>query len=247
MSSILKALKKLEEEKLNPDDEPRRVNVSSDILRQPRDKRANNRLLLGIALIGILIVILLITLLLRPAPKEASIPAATPATTTLPATQPPTSAPPAALQAPPASVPEVQKAPQLPAQPAMPLPATGAKAARPLPQETISLPEPARAPVTRKFPLPELPGSEPLPAQAVPPKQLPKPQAQTVDSPEPRLTLSGIAWNKDSAERLAIINGQPASTGAHIGGAVVEEILPDRVRLSSKGRIFELSIGRSDK
>jgi general secretion pathway protein B len=127
----------------------------------------------------------------------------------------------------------------------MPLPATGAKTARSLPQETGSLPEPAKAPVTRKFPLPELPGNEPLPAQAVQPKQLPKPPAQAVETSEPRLTLSGIAWNKDSAERLAIINGQPASTGSHIGGAVVEEILPDRVRLSSKGRVFELSIGRS--
>ncbi|NJD92334.1 MAG: hypothetical protein FIA91_12630 [Geobacter sp.] len=238
MSSILKALKKLEEEKLTPDDEPRRGKVSSDILRQPREKRANSRLLLGIAIIGVLIVILLITLLLRPAPKEASLPA--PA-----ATVPPVPAPSAGQQPLPASVPEVQKAPLLPAQPAMPLPATGAKAARPLPQETVSLPEPARAPVTRKFPLPELPGSEPLPAQAVPPKQLPKPPAQTVENSEPRLTLSGIAWNKDSAERIAIINGQPASTGSHIGGAVVEEILPDRVRLSSKGRVFELSIGRS--
>lgn len=241
MSSILKALKKLEEEKLNLEDEPRRVNVSSDILRQRGDKRTNRRLLQGIAIIGILIVMLLITLLLlRPAPKEAALPvpaASTPQVTT----------PPAPLQPPPASLPVSQPARQLPAQPAMPLPATGSKAAGPLPQETVRLPEPARPAITRKTPLPELPGSEPLPAQAAQTRQPPKPAVQTVENSEPHLTLSGIAWNKDSAERLAIINGQPASTGSHIGGAVVEEILPDRVRLSSKGRVFELSIGRSDR
>lgn len=240
MSSILKALKKLEEEKLNPDDEPRRVNVSSDILRQPREKRANTRLLQGIALLGVLIVMLLIALLLlKPAAKEAALPAL-PATAT-PVTTPPVTVPPAA------SLPASPQARLLPAQPAPPLPATGAKAARSLQQETVSLPEPARHLPASKAPLPELPGSEPLPAQTVQPKQPPKPAVQTVESPESRLTLSGIAWNKDSAERLAIINGQPASTGSHIGGAVVEEILPDRVRLSSKGRVFELSIGRSDK
>lgn len=236
MSSILKALKKLEEEKISQENEPRRVNVSSDILRQPGNKLANRRLLQGIAFIGIVIVILLFTLLLiRPQTKEAAIPA--PVVTT----------PPANLQPPPASLPESQKAQLLPTGSPSPLPATGAKAARPLQQEIISLPELARQAPTRKFPLPELPGSEPMPMQASQPKQLPKPAAPTVENTEPHLTLSGIAWNKDSAERLAIINGQPASTGSQIGAAVVEEILPDRVRISSKGRVFELSIGRSDK
>lgn len=241
MSSILKALKKLEEEKLRQDDEPRRVNVSSDILRQSGDKRAHRRLLQGIAVIGVVIVILLSTLLLlKKETKEASLQA--PA-----ATAPLVTAPPAVLQPPPALIPEGQKVQLTPAQPAAPLPAAGTKADRPLPQETVNLPEPARAAPARKFPLPELPGSEPLPNQAVQSKQLPKQAAQPVENPEPRLTLSGIAWNKDSAERLAIINGQPASTGSQIGGAVVEEILPDRVRLSSKGRVFELTIGRTDK
>ena len=241
MSSILKALKKLEEEKLSQDDVQRRVNVSSDILRQPRDRRPNRRLLQGIAFIGIVIVILLIIqLLLKPAPKEALLPA--PAVTAPPVTAPPATVPPQ-----PAFLPEAHKARMLPDQPAAPLPATGVKAARPQQQETSSLPEPARPASSRKFPLPELPGSEPLPVQTGQPKQLPKQAAPPVENAEPRLTLSGIAWNKDSAERLAIINGQPASTGSHIGGAVVEEILPDRVRLSSKGRVFELSIGRSDK
>jgi hypothetical protein len=61
------------------------------------------------------------------------------------------------------------------------------------------------------------------------------------------LTLSGIAWNKDSSDRLAIINGQPAATGAVVNGAVVEEILQDKVRMNLSGRTFELFLGSHTK
>jgi len=58
------------------------------------------------------------------------------------------------------------------------------------------------------------------------------------------LTLSGIAWNKDSSDRLAIINGQPTATGAIVNGVVVEEIMPDRVKVNSAGRSFEIFLGK---
>jgi general secretion pathway protein B len=66
-------------------------------------------------------------------------------------------------------------------------------------------------------------------------------------SSELTFTLSGIAWNKDSAERLAIINGQPTATGSSVNGVIVEEILQDRVKLSHSGRSFELLIGKPAK
>jgi general secretion pathway protein B len=64
---------------------------------------------------------------------------------------------------------------------------------------------------------------------------------------ETSLTLSGIAWNKDSADRLAIINGQPTVTGAIVSGVVVEEIMPDRVKVNSAGRSFEIFLGKPAK
>jgi general secretion pathway protein B len=67
-----------------------------------------------------------------------------------------------------------------------------------------------------------------------------------VTSPtEAALTLNGIAWNRDSADRLAIINGQPAGVGENVAGAVVVEILQDRARFTRNGKTFELSIGKS--
>jgi general secretion pathway protein B len=59
--------------------------------------------------------------------------------------------------------------------------------------------------------------------------------------------VSGIAWNKDSADRLAIVNGQPLTTGSAIAGALVEEILPDRVRFSQEGKTFEVHLGNAGK
>ena len=81
----------------------------------------------------------------------------------------------------------------------------------------------------------------------------PPPRAeQPTRSPQPiqkaeaaALTLSGIAWNKDSADRLAIINGQPIGVGGQISGAVVVEIHQDRVTLQQNGRATELAIGKS--
>jgi general secretion pathway protein B len=60
----------------------------------------------------------------------------------------------------------------------------------------------------------------------------------------PNLKVTGIAWQKDSASRLAVINGSAVSQGASIDGAKVEEILPDRVRFSVGQRNFEISLGK---
>jgi general secretion pathway protein B len=81
-------------------------------------------------------------------------------------------------------------------------------------------------------------------------KQQPTQKPQSVGTPEAHVQLpplSGIAWNKDSADRLAIINGQPVGTAASISGYRVDEILQDRVKLSRNGSSFEIFIGRSGK
>jgi general secretion pathway protein B len=61
----------------------------------------------------------------------------------------------------------------------------------------------------------------------------------------PPLKVTGIAWRKDNSERLAIVNGLPVAEGASVGGARVTEIFPDRVRFSLNDRTFDVPLGNS--
>jgi general secretion pathway protein B len=54
------------------------------------------------------------------------------------------------------------------------------------------------------------------------------------------LVLSGIALQDGNATGMAIINGLPVMEGTVIEGARVEAVLPDRVRLKRDGEVFEL-------
>jgi general secretion pathway protein B len=59
------------------------------------------------------------------------------------------------------------------------------------------------------------------------------------------LKVSGIAWQKESTSRLAVVNGVPVSQGAVVVGAKIEEILPDRVRFTRDSRSFEVFLGKT--
>ena len=225
MSSILKALKKLEEEKVLHE-EAAGINLSREILRQNSGTRNLRRWLwlLGSAA-AVVIILLSAALLRRPAPNDAvksGEPAAIaplPALPPLPATQLPVS-PPAAGRSVETSPPvtQLKPAPQN----------LGQQAETPLRKE-------AAPPAATATPAAAAPQAEPG-VKAAPMR----PPAAS----ELTLSLSGIAWNKDSADRLAIINGQPTAIGATVNGVVIEEILQDRVKLSHKGKSFELLIGR---
>lgn len=130
-------------------------------------------------------------------------------------------------------------------------------------------PQPAATPAAETAPLPVLPpvivrsrafpSSPPSPvtrsAPAVvvpPPPQIAPPNAEKPAAPSqpeappgpPALKISGIGWQKDNAERMAIINGKAVSEGAVVEGARVEEIFPDRVRFSFKDKTFEIPLGK---
>ena len=60
----------------------------------------------------------------------------------------------------------------------------------------------------------------------------------------PLLKLSGILWHEDPLERRAVINGTVLTEGTVIEGVKVLEIHPTHVRLSHKGRPFEISMFR---
>ncbi|HEY6838301.1 MAG TPA: general secretion pathway protein GspB [Geobacteraceae bacterium] len=61
----------------------------------------------------------------------------------------------------------------------------------------------------------------------------------------PDLKVSGIAWQKDASSRMAMVNGATVVGGGKVSGARVEEIFPDRVRFSFEGKSFDVFLGKS--
>lgn len=83
---------------------------------------------------------------------------------------------------------------------------------------------------------PSLSQRETLPEQAADP---PQPAAGL---PLPVLNVTGIAWQKQkgSASRLAVVNGSPVVEGATVEGAQVVAILPDRVLFLFNRKEFQV-------
>ncbi len=235
MSSILKALKKLEEEKALHQ-ENSRINVSRDIL---KEKPTGRKMIFWLAIAGIIalaVIATLTTLLLVKTPLPEVV-KTTPApilptvdTVLLPAGA-------AVVQKPPVSS-SGGKAVSLPL---LPTEETYRQPGRP---ELQPPPQPAADKRMRT----EMPDSHTVSVDAPQPESGRKPvQPLAPEQADISLTLSGIAWNKDSADRLAIINGQPAAIGTTVSGVVVEEIMPDRVKVNSAGRSFEIFLGKPQK
>lgn len=63
----------------------------------------------------------------------------------------------------------------------------------------------------------------------------------------PSLKVNGIAFQDESADRVAIINGISVSNGSSIEGAKVEDIQKDRVRFSYGGEHFDVALGKSNR
>lgn len=175
------------------------------------------------------------------------------------------SPPPAILPTPsqplaPASPESISPSKSLPPLPANP-PVSGQQAApAPLPRKAL---RDAREEVSRVSPKIQDPpeGKPPLPAPAEnKPSQNriseeaavapgitgktaePIPNVSATDPP--LLKLSGILWHEDPLERRAVINGTVLTEGTVIEGVKVLEIHPTHVRLSHKGRPFEISMFR---
>ena len=90
----------------------------------------------------------------------------------------------------------------------------------------------------RSSPLPQpQPVSQPERAAAPPPP--------SSDGQLPALNVSGIAWQKDNASRLAVVNGASVTEGATVAGARVDEIFPDRVRFSYRNKSYEIFLGKT--
>ena len=74
-----------------------------------------------------------------------------------------------------------------------------------------------------------------------------KQQAPLVVGNVPLLQVNGIAFQTGGSDSAAIINGNNVTSGSSINGATVEEILEDRVRFKYKGENVEVLLGRSNQ
>lgn len=71
-----------------------------------------------------------------------------------------------------------------------------------------------------------------------PPQAIPERPADAL----PALKISAIIWYEDPSSRFAMINDTMTHEGSLIETVKVEEIHPNRVRFSHKGRYFEISV-----
>ena len=240
MSYILDALKKIEREKIKKSRSGGTTSISGELFREERSRPARGGAwkIIVVAVITSCVAMAATWLYLRPdkfskrAARRSVSPAASTASGTVPAApatqlpvQPPVQ-PPLAMpaQAPVQSAipaPPLQKSP-IPHPPAVPVPVASAPATQPAPRKTDS---------SRKErsmqPAPVLPEQRSAVATIVPPADI---------------KVSGIAWQEERSARRAVVNGFLMKEGSVVSGARVIEILQDRVRFSTSGGEFELSM-----
>jgi general secretion pathway protein B len=222
MSSILKALKKVEEEKAA---QRTAAPLAGDVARSRRSRQRKSPwkivgVLASVALLAVLTTFAAMGGFSGGKRKNASSPTVNPA-----ATAGKEAASPVAVQVP--SAPIIAVPEKGTAQP------VAASVKTLLPAKTV---QPPGVPVTA------------VPAVAVKTGTQPFLRTTTgivsIGEDHAGFKVSGIAWQKESLSRLAVVNGLAVTQGATVDGAKVVEILPDRVRLSQGGRIFEVLLGR---
>lgn len=62
--------------------------------------------------------------------------------------------------------------------------------------------------------------------------------------PLPALMVTGIAWQKGGVDKVAVVNGISVTEGVSVEGARVEEIFQDRVRFSFGSQTFDVVLGK---
>jgi general secretion pathway protein B len=239
MSSILKALKKLEQEKA-----VRRggnADIARGILRKVAKDKKKPRWLFPVSVAGAALVASLFTLVIMAVFQHSRRTAET-----ITRSQDTVKSPLVPAQG--LSVPLTESSKEL-NQNGNPAEQVVSKAGR-----IVKTPVSIKSPLTRIRPVgplpeaasetPSLPEDAPSPPKAQEPAvkavQLVKP---SVGHSLPSLTVSGIAWQKDSTDRVAVVNGTSVSEGVMVEGARVEEIFQDRVRFSFDKQTFDISLG----
>ena len=285
MSSILKALKKLEEDKVRRGE--RAVDLAIDIHRGGHRRHQRGlpwRVLALVVLAGLVIGAFWLSTNRTPgsnsAPENSVISADTP--------KPSATSPTAILEEKQGSsaMPLAESTAANPAPPFRPVPLAPTKAAVQAPPSSASdagtvitavpSPVPSAAYPVAAQPASRQPSNEPAPAPntstpaetptapsalpattstaptatplaipapsgpSVPVSSESAPSGETAARKSPELRLTGIVWQDDPSERMAIINDLPVMVGTVIGGATVEKIQADRVFVRMDGVEKEL-------
>jgi general secretion pathway protein B len=216
MSSILKALKKLEQEKVRRGDLA--VDLALDIHRGARRQRYHRLLPVSLVILVLGCVAAAVWLLHSPATEWIAAGARPPA---------PVSPllPRAPLPPHPVTVNDPETVAAIPQAPSQSL-AGAASSVTQTARLRSDRPQPSVRSSGRR------PSSQSRPAPGA--AALAPPVAVGTD--RPGLQLSGIVWQQDPATRMAIIDDLPVMVGTEISGAKVLEILPDRVVLTANGK-----------
>lgn len=243
MSSILKALRKLEEERANRRESS--LDIARDILRRPltrRHRRPMAAIVLGAA--GILLALGSgwgWFLLHQPQVLETEVARvdSLPAPESEPPSPPVVAPEPvgrlSAVSADSRVVEEVISNSAIPAvdgrtPPAETADPTSRAASAPIVEERTST-----------APAPTFEGAAPSEPLTNPE---PTPAAKVMPAVSSGLRVSGIAFQEDPDSRLAIVNDLPVMRGTMIEDALVEEIFSDRVRFTREGQTFDIPLPR---
>jgi general secretion pathway protein B len=231
MSSILKALQKLEQEKANRPD--RGIDVAKGIFAGrgtvPRPVWIVPAGMAGVAVLAVLVTYALMGGFVSREPESAK-----PVTAPVTAGQPPPAAEPSSL---PTTLIREENIPAEP-RPTVVKGATSGTPARAAEPPFLIAPPVDAAPTLSLTTLPAA-SSEPMDST-----RNGSPQDRTGGAGRPAIKVSGIAWQKDSTARLAVVNGVSVTEGSTVEGARIEEISPDLVRFSYKNEKFDVSLGK---
>ena len=232
MSSILKALKKLEQEKTGRF--PVSLNIDSDILKTVDTSRNFSPLVLSLLFLLVFGGGAAVAFYFMKAAKAPQATAELPQVTTVKSITLPVSPPEGKPETPSAEIAVVpaQKEPSGGfSRKQLKRPADAVKAA------DSSDSKPIRAAVS---------------GISVKPKEPKEPDGTaTMDFPAativPALRVNGIAFQNSGADSMAIVNGIPVSNGSIIEGITVEEVRKDRVLFRHNGEKFEIQLGQSNR
>lgn len=235
MSSILKALKRLEEQKAVRRDQDHDMEwVGPAGSGRPMDRR---RWPIPAALAAVALVSVASTYWLT-GRGVAPPPTATP---TVERTAPPDSRPSSSPAAPSVSQVPVETMVQ-PSAPPVQRPAVTRNDPPGGTQEVPALEGDGDAPETT---VPVRPEPRRSPRPAAPARQDEPAPSRPAAASLPRLSVTGIAWQGEGQVQIAVVNGQSVTEGSTVEGARVERISPDRVSFSYRNRTFDVQLGES--
>ncbi|HIJ87910.1 MAG TPA: GspB domain-containing protein [Desulfuromonadales bacterium] len=81
----------------------------------------------------------------------------------------------------------------------------------------------------------------------LPPQRVTSPPVTHKTITVPALRVNGIAFQEDGSGTVAMINGEPIAKGGIIAGVTVEEIYKNRVKFNYNGELFDVLLGQSNQ